>query len=195
MRTRAPYFTTWVRQQLIDRFGPEKAFEGGLKIKTTLDFDLQNAAETAIDTLPQLPRRPDRLAGGDRQQDRRGPRDGRRAATTRSQPFNLATQGQRQPGSSFKPFILAEALKEGASVNDLWPSRKRDFIVPGTKGKEHFVVNNFEGSYAGTRSLGQALTYSDNSVFAAAGIHYGTRRSRAWRGAWASARRSRTTWR
>jgi penicillin-binding protein 1A len=90
--------------------------------------------------------------------------------------FNLATQGQRQPGSSFKPFTLAQALKEGASVNDLWPSRQRDFIVPGTKGKEHFVVNNFEGSYAGTRSLGQALTFSDNSVFAAAGIHYGTKR-------------------
>ena len=48
--------------------------------------------------------------------------------------------------------------------------------MPGTKGKEHFVVNNFEGTYAGTRSLGQALTYSDNSVFAAAGIHYGTKK-------------------
>src|SRR5947207_8225514 len=35
VRTLAPYFTTWVRQQLIDRFGPEKAFEGGLKIRTT----------------------------------------------------------------------------------------------------------------------------------------------------------------
>jgi penicillin-binding protein 1A len=92
------------------------------------------------------------------------------------QPFNLATQGQRQPGSAFKPFILAQALKSGASVNDLWPSRKRDFVVPGTHGKEHFVVNNFEGSYAGVRSLGQALTYSDNSVYSAAGIHYGTKK-------------------
>src|SRR3954451_11033017 len=72
--------------------------------------------------------------------------------------------------------MLAHALRDGASVNDLWPSRQRDFVVPGTHGKEHFVVNNFEGTYAGTRSLGQALTYSDNSVYSAAGIHYGTRK-------------------
>jgi penicillin-binding protein 1A len=48
--------------------------------------------------------------------------------------------------------------------------------VPNTHGKEHFVVNNFEGSYAGVRSLGQALTFSDNSVYSAAGIHYGTKK-------------------
>src|SRR5205823_1373853 len=41
------------------------------------------------------------------------------------------------------------------------------FDVPGTHGKEKFVVNNFEGAYAGVRSLTTALTYSDNSVFAA----------------------------
>src|SRR5881396_3316143 len=55
VRTLAPYFTTWVRQQLIDRFGPEKAFEGGLKIKTTLDLDLQNAAEAAISKYLSYP--------------------------------------------------------------------------------------------------------------------------------------------
>src|SRR5438045_1483412 len=48
VRTLAPYFTTWVRQQLIDRFGPEKAFEGGLKIRTTLDYQMQLAAEAAV---------------------------------------------------------------------------------------------------------------------------------------------------
>src|SRR5436190_7382290 len=55
VRTLAPYFTTWVRQQLIDKFGPEKAFEGGLKIKTTLDLDLQNAAEAAISKYLSYP--------------------------------------------------------------------------------------------------------------------------------------------
>ena len=55
VRTLAPYFTTWVRQQLIDRFGPEKAFEGGLKIKTTLDLDLQNAAQAAVDKYFSYP--------------------------------------------------------------------------------------------------------------------------------------------
>ena len=165
VRTRAPYFTTWVRQQLIDRFGPEKAFEGGLKIKTTLDLDLQNAAADRDRHVPQLPRAARRPRSW--RSTTRPARSARwsAAATTRQSPFNLATQGQRQPGSSFKPFILAEALQRGRERHDLWPSRQRDFIVPGTKGKEHFVVNNYEGTYAGTRSLGQALTFSDNSVY------------------------------
>ena len=175
VRTLAPYFTTWVRQQLIDKFGPEKAFEGGLKIKTTLDLDLQNAAEAAISKYLSYPGGPTAsLVAIDNKTGYVRAMVGGRDYT--QQPFNLATQGSRQPGSSFKPFILAQALREGASVNDIWPSRQRDFIVPGTKGKEHFVVNNFEGTYAGARSLGQALTYSDNSVFAAAGIKYGTKK-------------------
>jgi penicillin-binding protein 1A len=175
VRTLAPYFTTWVRQQLIDKFGPEKAFEGGLKIKTTLDYDLQQAAEAAISKYLSYPGGPTAslVAIENKTGYVRAMVGGRDYS---SQPFNLATQGSRQPGSSFKPFILAQALREGASVNDIWPSRQRDFIVPGTKGKEHFVVNNFEGSYAGARSLGQALTFSDNSVYAAAGIKYGTKK-------------------
>jgi penicillin-binding protein 1A len=175
VRTDAPYFTTWVRQQLIDRFGPERAFEGGLKIKTTLDFEMQKAAEAAISKYLSYPLGPTAslVAIDNKSGEVRAMVGGRDYS---QQPFNLATQGQRQPGSSFKPFILAQALREGASVNDLWPSRRRDFVVPGTHGKEHFVVNNFEGSYAGVRSLGQALTYSDNAVFSAAGIHYGTRK-------------------
>jgi penicillin-binding protein 1A len=90
-------------------------------------------------------------------------------------PFNLATQGQRQPGSSIKPFILAEALKK-YSAGSVWPSRKRVFTVPGTKGKEKFPVKNFENKYAGSQTLAGGLTYSDNSVYAAVGIDVGTKK-------------------
>ncbi|MGZ6675369.1 MAG: transglycosylase domain-containing protein, partial [Solirubrobacteraceae bacterium] len=93
-----------------------------------------------------------------------------------TRPFNLATQGQRQPGSSIKPFILASALKKGYGAGSLWPSRKRVFTVPGTRGKEKFVVNNFESKYAGTQTLAGGLTYSDNSVFSAVGISVGTKK-------------------
>src|SRR6478752_7043841 len=48
VNTKAPYFTTWVRQQLVDRFGARRAFEGGLTVRTTLDLDLQTAAENAV---------------------------------------------------------------------------------------------------------------------------------------------------
>jgi penicillin-binding protein 1A len=175
VRTLAPYFTTWVRQQLIDRFGPEKAFEGGLKVQTTLDYDLQQAAENAVNRYVNYAGGPTAslvAIDNDTGQVRAmvGGHD------YEQQPFNLATQGQRQPGSSFKPFILAQALREGLSVNSMWPSRRQDFIVPGTHGKEHFVVNNFEGTYAGIRSLGQGLTYSDNSVYSTVGIKVGTKK-------------------
>ncbi len=94
----------------------------------------------------------------------------------RDTPFNLATQGQRQPGSTVKPFILATALRQGYGLGSVWESRKRVFDVPGTNGKEVFEVNNFENSYAGSRDLGSALTFSDNSVYAAVGIKVGTKK-------------------
>ncbi len=91
-----------------------------------------------------------------------------------TRPFNLATQGQRQPGSAIKPFILAEALRRGISPASVWPSRKRVFQVPG--GSDKFTVNNFENSYSGTNTLAGALTASDNSIFAAVGLQVGTKR-------------------
>ena len=112
MRTKAPYFTTWVRQQLVDQFGARRAFEGGLKVKTTLDLELQDAAEQAVNKYLANPAGPSAavVAIDNKTGEVRAMVGGRDYAT---RPFNLATQGQRQPGSSIKPFILASALKKG----------------------------------------------------------------------------------
>ena len=77
--------------------------------------------------------------------------------------FNLATQGERQPGSSFKPFVLAAALEE----RDL-ARRRRSTSQPVTIdiGGRLWQVDNYEGDYIGTIDLRQAIAYSDNSVFA-----------------------------
>ena len=65
-------------------------------------------------------------------------------------PFNLATEGLRQPGSSFKPFTLAMALQSGEySPNSIIDSAPQDFIVPHSGGKEHFIVHNFGNAYSG----------------------------------------------
>lgn len=175
VRTQAPYFTTWIRQQLVDEFGARKAFEGGLKVHTTLDLDLQKAADQAVNKYLANPAGPSAalVAIDNKSGEVRAMVGGRDYAT---RPFNLATQGQRQPGSSIKPFILAAALKKGYGAGSLWPSRKRVFTVPGTRGKEKFVVNNFESKYAGTQTLAGGLTYSDNSVFSAVGISVGTKK-------------------
>ncbi len=175
VRTQAPYFTTWIRQQLVDEFGARKAFEGGLKVHTTLDLGLQSAAENAVSKYLSNAAGPSAavVAIDNKSGKVRAMVGGPDYAT---RPFNLATQGQRQPGSSIKPFILAAALQKGYGAGSLWPSRKRVFTVPHTRGKEKFVVNNFESKYAGTQTLAGGLTYSDNSVFSAVGISVGTKK-------------------
>ncbi len=173
VETKAPYFTTWVRQQLVDRYGPRRAFEGGLKVYTSLDEDLQNAAQAAVNQNLANPAGPSAALvaiDNDTGQVRAmiGGRDYRKA------PFNLATQGQRQPGSSFKPFILASALKAGIGPGSVWPSRKRVFDVPNST--EKFTVNNFESTYTGAQTLAGGLTFSDNAVYSAVGIKVGTKK-------------------
>ena len=91
-------------------------------------------------------------------------------------PFNLATEGERQPGSSFKAFDLAAALQDGISPDSEWPSKEKTFYVPGPRGVEKFVVHNDEGAYTGENSLTGAIAYSDNSIFAEVGLKVGTHR-------------------
>jgi penicillin-binding protein 1A len=180
--TKYPYFTSWVKQQVVDKLGggqegARRAFEGGLAVQTTIDSRLQDAAQASVDAW--LP-------------DRNGPRASLVAIDNdsgevlamvggddyKTAPFNLATQGQRQPGSSFKPFILAQALSSGISPDSMWASRKMSHCVHKNKrGKctEYFEVNNYDDAYAGTQSLRSATTFSDNSVYAQVGIKVGTK--------------------
>jgi penicillin-binding protein 1A len=180
--TRSPYFTSWIKQQVVDKLGggqagARRAFEGGLTVQTTLDSRLQDAAENAVEQWLPWEGGPRAslvaiknstgevlaMVGGD---------------NYASRPFNLATQGQRQPGSAFKPFVLAEALDSGISPDSTWVSRKMSHCVTRKKGKctEAFVVNNYENAYGGVRTLRTATTFSDNAVYAQVGIKVGTRK-------------------
>ena len=73
-----------------------------------------------------------------------------------ARPFNLATNGHRQPGSSFKPFILARALDDGIDPNSVWASAPQRIPFQGKKGPEIFEANNYEDSYLGSASLWSA---------------------------------------
>jgi penicillin-binding protein 1A len=189
----APYFTSWLQPQIVTAMqkiahvplsvAEYRAYYGGLKIRTTLDLDMQKAAEQAISAeLPTgygLPSASmvviDNKTGEVRAMVGGPIVDGEEDYT--QYPFNLATEGRRQPGSSFKPFTLTEALITGDYGPDsVIASAPQDFIVPDSAGKEHFIVHNFGNAYSGEISLTNATAYSDNSVYAQVGIHVGTGR-------------------
>jgi penicillin-binding protein 1A len=163
LESRAPYYTAFLRQQLVERYGPEKAYFGGLEVHATLDLQLQEAAEEAVSSyLGYSPATAsvvviDNHTGGIKAMVG-GP-------DFETAPFNLATQGRRQPGSSIKPFTLLTALEEGISPDTEFPSEERTFHF-GAHGGETFTVHNDEEGYLGQCSIACGLTYSDNSIYA-----------------------------
>ena len=165
-----PYFTTWVKQQVVDRYGPRDAFTGGLKIRTTIDLKMQEAAEATVGRWLGNPDGPTAalVASDNRNGEVRAMVGGR---DYNESPFNLATQGQRQPGSAFKPFTLATALKEGISAGSTWSSKK--LSIHSKQYGCDFEVNNYEDAYSGVTTLGSATTFSDNAVYAQVGLRVG----------------------
>ncbi len=161
--SKAPYFTSWLRQQLVERYGAAKTFFGGLKVKTTLDLKLQNAAEEAVNSyLGYLPPTASVVVLDNKNAGVKAMVGGPNFQT---KPFNLATLGHRQPGSSIKPFTLITALEEGISPETVYESAPQEFHF-GKHGQETFVVHNDEDSYLGSCSIICATTYSDNSIYA-----------------------------
>ena len=165
--SKAPYFVAYLRQQLLERYGPSKAFYGGLKVKSTLDLQLQEAAEeTVASYLGYLPATASVVVIDNRNAAIKALVGG---TDFKEAPFNLATQGRRQPGSSIKPFTLLTALEEGISPATTYESAVQEFHF-GKHGKETFVVHNDEDSYLGSCSIECATTYSDNSIYAQLGL-------------------------
>jgi len=176
----APYFTSWLRQQLVDKYGAGEAFGGGLEIKSTLDLELQQQVESiasstvsgvglnsSVVVLDNETAGVLAMVGGFDYQEA---------------PFNLATNGLRQPGSAFKPFTLVTALEQGHSTSEVYESAPQSlpFKVRVEKKNggteivsELFEPANYEDSYLGSASLGTGTTYSDNSVYAQVGMQVG----------------------
>ncbi len=167
------YFDDWVGQQVVARYGPARTYYGGLQVHTTLDLALQRAAEEAVDGYLPGPEGPTAalVAIENSTGDVRAMVGGRNYDES---PFNLATEGERQPGSSFKAFDLAAALQDGISPDSVWSSRVKTFRVPHSG--EVFTVHNDENAYSGSDTLVGATAYSDNSIYAEVGLDVGTRK-------------------
>jgi len=136
----APYFVEYVKQILIDKYGVEKIFKGGFEIYTTLDPEMQIAAENAIvEVLPDPDDPEAALVAMD-------PSNGYIKAMVGGKDFsemkfNLATQSQRQPGSTFKVFALLSALEQGLTPYITF--NPNGDIVFDIEGSEPWEVGNY----------------------------------------------------
>ncbi len=161
---REPYFFDFVQEQLIQKYGVGVFRRGGLKIHTTINPSLQEAARQAI--AGQLPY-PDDPSSAIVSID---PSNGYIRAMASSgaykdQEFNLAAQGHRQPGSAFKTMVLTTAIRKGVDPNRTTYVSKALSLDVGD-GSPPWDVKTYDGSYRGTMSLTQATLSSDNTVYA-----------------------------
>lgn len=158
----APYFVANVKKQLQQQFSQGVVFNGGLTVYTTLDTKMQAAADAAA--TKRFHHTKDPMVAMVAIDPRNGyvkAMVGGRDYTKNK--FNFATQGHRQPGSSFKTFVLADALSQGMP-----PWFEVDSHAPVTiPSKPHpWTVNNDEGSGNGMMPLDEATWSSVNAVYA-----------------------------
>jgi penicillin-binding protein 1A len=160
---RQPYFFDYVEEKLLERYGVNTVRRGGLQVHTTIDMRLQRVGLEAMrSTLPYSTDPASALVSID-------PRDGQIRAMVSSthyaqSQFNLAAQSHRQPGSTFKAFVLTTAIKQGIDpYSTYYTSKPLDLNLPRWG---HWEVHTADEGYQGTVNLRQATVTSDNTVFA-----------------------------
>jgi penicillin-binding protein 1A len=163
----APYFISYVLQQLIDQYGEDMVYHGGLRVYTTLDTRMQSAAENVITKFVSQegskynfsqaalvsidPRTGDikaMVGGADFYQSK----------------FNRVTQAKRQPGSSFKPFVYTAAMEQGISPGTILMDTPTTFQVYPNQWNPHgtWQPKNFDKHFYGAVTVRQALERSLN---------------------------------
>ena len=155
-----PYFTSYVQQELPKLVDKAEIERGGLTVETTLNYRWQKAAEKAIKNAVEQ----DGPAEGFEQAALVAidPNDGAIRAMVggndyyKKSQFNRATQAQRQPGSTFKPFVYTTAIAAGQSPYQSYLDER--FSVDGYQPK------NFGNKYRGWLSMRDALTNSVNVI-------------------------------
>nr|RNJ67030.1 MAG: penicillin-binding protein 1A [Leptolyngbya sp. IPPAS B-1204] len=161
--SQAPYITDAVVAELTSRFGREAVLQGGMRVQTTIDLNLQRKAEETVrNGLASIQRQgiyADQMAlvavdprthfvkamvGG--------------VDYSKSQ-YNRAVQALRQPGSAFKPFVYYAAFATGNYAPD---SVVMDTPVTYPDGDGYYTPQNYDGSFYGAVSIRQALAQSRN---------------------------------
>jgi penicillin-binding protein 1A len=158
----APEFTDLATEDLRTKVGDDALFHDGLRVKTTLDLDKQQAAREAAQEVLSDPDDPltavavvDPVTGGIQALYSRG---------YKRHGFDLATQSLRSSGSTIKAFTLVAALRAGRTVDTVYPAPRCVTIVPGAPPRGYRPCNA-ESSRGGSSTLGRALEHSINTVY------------------------------
>jgi penicillin-binding protein 1A len=164
-RIREPYFFSYVRDQLIEEYGANTVRTGGLRVYTTINPRLQVAARKAIRDTLYLRNDPAAAVVSI------NPASGAIRAMTAVTPgrygnqFNLVAQARRQPGSTFKTFVLTAAINEGMNPDTTYYTSAPFHYQPDPYTKA-WDVQTYDHSYSGSISVHSATLASDNTVYA-----------------------------
>jgi len=168
-RIHEPYFFSYVREELLREYGANTVRSGGLRVYTTIDRRFQKLARKAITDTLYYKSDPasaivsiDPSTGAIRAMDAVIP--GKKALQ-----FNLAAQSRRQAGSTFKTFVLAEAIEQGANPDSTYYTSAPFFYRPDPVGScetNWWCVETYGNDYYGSTSVHSATLRSDNTVFA-----------------------------
>jgi penicillin-binding protein 1A len=162
---REPYFFSYVRDQLIAEYGSNTVRSGGLRVYTTINPRLQRAAAKAIRDTLYLRNDPAAAIVSI------NPANGAIRAMTAVTPgrtgnqFNLVAQARRQPGSTFKTFVLTAAIEQGMNPDSTYYTSSPFHYQPDPYTPA-WDVSTYDHSYSGTISVTSATLASDNTVYA-----------------------------
>lgn len=172
-QVKAHYFTNFAIKELVQRFGADLVYKGGLKAYTSLDMKLQNSVENIVQSSMKRLRAcgADQIAivcleissgkilamVGGAKKFRRDPNTGKLMRDD----YNRATQAPNQPGSSFKPYVYAAALEFGFKPYSIFNDSRITFVGGGGRA---WSPKNYDGVYGRSMTLRQALAMSNNVI-------------------------------
>jgi len=165
---RAPYFISYILPYLLDRYGEDMVYNGGLRVYTTLDPRMQEAAEKAIRAgIDQAQK--DKLDVTQGALVTLDPRTGYIRAMIggydfEQSQFNRAWQARRQAGSSFKIFVYTAAVAKGMTPTRIIVDEPVTFEITGTVKPEDSIwtPKNYDETYRGPMTMRQAIEQSIN---------------------------------
>ncbi len=176
---KAPHFIMEIQEYLVQKYGEERAREGGLRVTTALDWNLQQLAEKVVEDGAKS--NEELYQGKNAALVAEDPKTGQILAMVGSRDyfdiknegtFNVATQGLRQPGSALKPFVYYTAFTKGYTPDTVVFDVPTEFAaqnpycppVPDFSNSrtECFHPENFDGEFRGPVTLRRALAQSIN---------------------------------